>query len=202
MLLVRVRRSNSLISSNMESLTEARRLEIISLARETSRYEHKVTSGIKYRQINAHDLLSRATEDLDVAFKVGDYDTVIRFEKFIPELRYYYARLLKKSGKSELSKNQKKSVISKSLVSALDSCEMKIECSCADFRYRFAYVATIGNYKLGVPENRPAPITNPNNKGSMCKHLSAVVGLYSRWSKRVVNDLYKIIEWDNTLLTK
>ncbi len=52
--------------------------------------------------------------------------------------------------------------------------DVKVFCSCADYQYRFAYVDTqlsFGIYK----ENRPADITNPNGKGTVCKHLVAAL---------------------------
>ena len=41
--------------------------------------------------------------------------------------------------------------------------------------YRFAYVASQGGYKYGTQETRPANITNPEGRGSMCKHLASLL---------------------------
>lgn len=183
-------------------MNEVKRLELIRLAKETSRYASKVTSGIAYHQINVDELLTRTSQHLDIQFNVKEYVDTIRFENFMPELRRCYSQLLRKLDSDKMSPNQLKSVISKALVLAMDNCDVKIQCSCPDFAYRFAYVATIGDYKLGTPETRPAMRTNPENKGSMCKHLSAVVGTVSKWQSKVVRDLYKIVQYDETLLTK
>ncbi|WP_299994592.1 hypothetical protein [uncultured Clostridium sp.] len=63
--------------------------------------------------------------------------------------------------------------------------------NCADFKYRFAYVASKGSYKYGKKEMRPADVRNPNDdKGSFCKHLLSVLSNKS-WMTKVattVND--------------
>lgn len=53
-----------------------------------------------------------------------------------------------------------------------------------DFVYRFAYQATKGKYKYGKPENRPAKITNPNDYGALCKHLTSMLS-NKKWLQQV-----------------
>lgn len=186
-----------------DHLNELVSSELIHLAKTTTRYRNKITSGISVDKINYDELVSRKSQNLDITFIIeGKYIVIIRFEDFMYKLRQYYSELLKKSKTSSLTKTQQKSVISKALVNSLDTSTIRIRCSCPDFRYRFAYVATKGDYILGDEETRPARITNPHNKGSMCKHLSAVIGVTSRWRKRVVSDIYKLIQFDQTLLIK
>jgi hypothetical protein len=55
---------------------------------------------------------------------------------------------------------------------AIESSDVKVDCTCPDFKYRLAYYASQNGFKEGELENRPAEITNPNNnKGSCCKHI-------------------------------
>lgn len=182
-----------------DKLNEIRSAELIDLAKQTNRY-NIITSGISVAKINYDELLSKKTDDLDIYFKVKEYTVVIRFVAFVPKLRWFYSELLRKTNSDDLSKNQMKFIITKSLVNSLDTCDVNIRCSCPDFQYRFAYVATVGKYILGDPETRPAVRTNPSNKGSMCKHLSSILGRPSRWQKRIVNELYKLLAYDMSLL--
>lgn len=62
-----------------------------------------------------------------------------------------------------------------------------------DWRYRFAYQATVLDYKYGKPENRPANIRNPNNFGSLCKHLISMLS-NKKWLQQVTATLMDFIE--------
>lgn len=86
-------------------------------------------------------------------------------------------------------------MVIKALRVAFDATDdVKVDCTCSDFRYRFAYVATKNGYKFGKPENRPSDITNPDdNIGSTCKHLSLLLS-NKRWlvkAASVVNAFIK-----------
>lgn len=58
--------------------------------------------------------------------------------------------------------------------------------------YRFAYMATKLKYKYGKPENRPADITNPNDYGSMCKHLISMLS-NKKWLQQVTGTVMDFI---------
>ena len=53
--------------------------------------------------------------------------------------------------------------------------DVRVFCTCPDFKYRFAYRGTEEGYKLGNKELRPSNITNPEvmkfPEGTVCKHL-------------------------------
>lgn len=68
-------------------------------------------------------------------------------------------------------------MVIKALRLAFDATDdVKVDCTCPDFWYRFSYVATQNDYKYGKPQTIPAPITNPNDDiGSTCKHLSLLL---------------------------
>lgn len=68
-------------------------------------------------------------------------------------------------------------LIQKSLKQSLDKNDIYIDCSCPDFKYRYAYHATQGKFKWGTQQHSNGKkIRNPNNdKGSMCKHLYALL---------------------------
>lgn len=118
-----------------------------------------------------------ATEDLYIYFKVRDYRVDLRIIGFKPILNQYLT--------GKFSKD-----IDKAITRALNHClrynHIQLKCSCPDFRYRYAYMATIKGYGFDVDENRPANITNPNNRGGICKHAAKILNSPSLWSKRVV----------------
>lgn len=60
--------------------------------------------------------------------------------------------------------------------------------------YRFAYWATKYGYKYGKPENRPAKITNPDDKiGSFCKHLTALLA-NKKWLVKVASVINEFVK--------
>ena len=58
--------------------------------------------------------------------------------------------------------------------------------------YRFAYAATKFGYKYGKPETRPAKITNPNDYGSMCKHLISMLS-NKKWLQQITGTVMDFI---------
>lgn len=58
--------------------------------------------------------------------------------------------------------------------------------------YRHAYTATKFGYKYGDPENRPAKITNPYNRGGVCKHLAALLA-NKTWMIKVSSEINRFI---------
>lgn len=86
-------------------------------------------------------------------------------------------------------------MVIKALRIAFDATDdVKVNCTCPDFYYRYSYVATQNGYKYGPPQEIPAPITNPDdNIGSTCKHLSLLLS-NKRWLTKaasVVNAFIK-----------
>lgn len=69
-----------------------------------------------------------------------------------------------------------KSII-KSIHKSLDTQDIYIDCTCPDFKYRYAYFATQDKFKWGKLQNSNGKqIRNPNNDiGCMCKHLYALL---------------------------
>jgi len=71
------------------------------------------------------------------------------------------------------------------IVEALNSTDVKVNCSCPDFAYRFRVWATKNKYNAGEDENREAKITNPNNDlGTACKHVLCVLN-NAGWIKQI-----------------
>lgn len=135
-------------------------------------------------EINVDNLLS---DDLcALKTKVGKYDCIVAYKGVLKRL----LQVVKKQPRPNVTLQ---SVI-RALTQSIDDADILVDCSCPDFRYRYAYWATKLKYKYGKPETRPSNITNPdNNIGSMCKHLTALLA-NKKWlvkAASVVNEAIK-----------
>lgn len=94
--------------------------------------------------------------------------------------------------------NKTKHIDSQVVVRALNKAydkarDVKVNCGCADWNYRFAYWATKYNYKYGEPQNEPADETNPDNSlGATCKHLDLLLSKRN-WLSRSANQITEFI---------
>ena len=90
----------------------------------------------------------------------------------------------------------------KALSDAFDDTDILVDCTCPDFRYRFAYWATKYGYKYGKPETRPSKITNPDDKlGAMCKHLSSLLS-NKRWLVKIASTFNEYIKNNQDTIRK
>lgn len=100
--------------------------------------------------------------------------------------------------KNNILKNKNKLVIKNiydALVEALNSSDVKVDCSCSDFKYRFKVWATKNKYNAGKKENREAKITNPqDNLGAACKHILNVLN-NAEWIKQLSSVINNYINY-------
>ena len=171
-------------------LTESHKLEEVSrnelLAKTKMQTKTRYDKADSYRgftivDVNTDTLLTRDT--LEVTCKVGKYWDTVELEDVLYWIQY----------EAEKNKDNQVNVktIATAILEAIDAMEIKVDCTCGDFVYRFAYAATQGKYKYGKPENRPAKITNPNNYGALCKHLVAMLS-NKKWMQQVATP---VMDW-------
>lgn len=120
---------------------------------------------------------------------IKDYVCTVAFPGVFSKLKEVVKSTQGDPGKINLQ------MVIKALSLAFDSTDdVKVNCTCADWIYRFAYVATVNRYKYGPPEDRPSDKTNPDdNLGATCKHLSLLLS-NKRWlvkAASVVNSFIK-----------
>lgn len=85
--------------------------------------------------------------------------------------------------------------ISRAAIIGFNKDDVFINCSCPDFRYRFAYFSTRNDFNSGAPENRPSDITNPDDSlGSACKHVLLVLNNTS-WIMKVASVINNYIRY-------
>ena len=154
--------------SELYQLTEASRNELLALAKSDTITRYKKSA--QYKGFNIVDIDTTSifrTDTITVTCKVGDYYDTVEMNDILIWIQM----------EAERNPNNQVNtkVVTQAIMESIDALEIKINCTCPDFGYRFAYQATQLGYKYGKPENREAKITNPHNYGSMCKHLNRYV---------------------------
>lgn len=177
----------SLKNESKEILLEKGRTDLLrktktqSKARWDKRMNYK---NFSVKNVDITDLLDK--DKVVVTFDVGDYTDTIAFTNILLNLR-------------EIVKNDPRHIIKfdwviKACQKALDQSDIYLHCTCADFKYRFAYVGTKNNYKYGKKELRPADIRNPRDDiGAFCKHLAAILS-NKNWVNKVAT---RVTDWLN-----
>ena len=83
----------------------------------------------------------------------------------------------------------------KAIIGAINKENVFIDCTCPDYKYRFRYWSTVDDFNAGIPENRPAKITNPRNIfGAGCKHILNVIGNLN-WAVMLATALHNYIKY-------
>lgn len=162
---------------NLPFLTEADNKDLALKSRQNSNRWNK---RVKYQIPNFKgvDLKQMFENDYFVyTVPINDYAVTVAFPGPLTSLREVC--------KSDKSKNINVQLVMRALNSAYDkSNDVKVNCTCADWQYRFAYWATKHGYKYGEPQNEPADETNPDdNLGATCKHLDLLLSKRNWLSK-------------------
>lgn len=169
----------------MELISEITRVELLDRAKgdTRARFDRRLTIGddeIRYYPVDVSRFLRR--DQLRFPFRVRDYDVDVEVEGVLGYVR-------ENLGGRNLNYRNMRSLLYRSL----DEGDVKVNCSCPDFRYRFAYAATEGGFKEGADETRPSDVTNPNLRGGVCKHLIRILG-NKRWLDRYVSLINVLIK--------
>lgn len=172
-------------------LEEASRNELLAKAKAETITRYNKSAG--YKGFSLVDIDTTAVKTRDVIIitnRVGDYFDTIELEDIL-----YWVGL---EVDNTRDKKMGLEVVRRALLGAMDGMDIKVDCECGDWKYRFKYMATILDYNYGKPENRPSNITNPNGYGALCKHLISLLSNKS-WVKQVASTLQQWIvdniEW-------
>lgn len=85
--------------------------------------------------------------------------------------------------------------ITRALIRGFNQDNVYIQCSCADFFYRFSYWATRNQITSGPEQKIPSNITNPDDKlGSGCKHVLLVLS-NTKWLIKVASVINNYIKY-------
>lgn len=170
--------------SNPTKLEEASRNELLALTKSQTITRYNKAAGYKGFSIVDIDTTMLLRDDtITVTCRVGDYYDTIQLMDVLIWIQM-------ESERNENNQVNTKAV-TQALMEAIDALEIKVNCTCGDWQYRFAYQATQLDYKYGKPENRPANITNPKNYGALCKHLTSMLS-NKKWLQQVTGT---IMDW-------
>ena len=188
-------------------INEMKRREIISRSKDDQLGRFSSRLGVNNVSINRVGLLELAyldQPDLDIHFDVSGHSVTISLVNYMKNLRQEYKKnysKIRNEGGMTISKSMRK-IVEDSLKKAIDNGDIKVNCDCPDFTYRFSYVASKRGYKFGDQEERPAVKRNPKNKGSACKHIIKVLNSPSDWRSLVVTGLVNMLKKNPGILDR
>ena len=174
-------------------LTEVRRAQLLSTSRAGDKYKNqnvgrweekskcKVANTVAdYNKIDMNNFWKNDILKFGVKIQgeTDNYIVTVEFNNVLIKLKRYVQQAKNKFDRES---------VTRALMDAIDSSDVKIDCNCPDFKYRLAYYASQKGYKSGEQETRPADITNPNDsKGALCKHILVALNNAS-WIRNVAS---------------
>ena len=176
------------------NLTEATRTQLIAKSKKGKGYRNSskgnrwvrknkcsVASTVKdYNKIDMNTFWKQDYLKVGVAV-LGETDAYMVNIEFKNALKNLSEKVKANKNKLDLK------LIYDSLLLSLNSSDVKIDCDCADYKYRFKAWATKNGYNAGAPETRDAKITNPqDNLGAACKHILCVLN-NAKWLNQVAS---------------
>lgn len=151
-------------------LDEASRNELISKTRIDNRDRYNKRLGyrpVTFDGVNIKELFDNG--ELVFTTKVGDYTNIIAVKGVLDAIK----SAVKGKGKTTYAD------VLKAINSCLDKDGIRMDCTCADWQYRYRYWSYKGGYLYGDPGKSVEPPkykrTNMDGRGSMCKHLASTL---------------------------
>lgn len=155
----------------------------------TAKSKSKVANTVKdYNKIDMDTFWKK--DELTFKIKIeGETDTYFVTVEFNDILSKIESRIKQNKNKLEIK------CIYDSLLQALNSSDVRVDCTCPDFKYRFKVWATKNDYNAGDSENREAKITNPgDNLGAACKHILCVLN-NAEWLQKIASVINNYINY-------
>ena len=119
--------------------------------------------GFSVKNVDMSNVLYN--NSLLIQLGVGDYDDIVELEDIL-----YWLQISAENTNSYTKNQINTKVVTQALMNSIDGMDIKLDCSCKDWQFRFAYQATILGYKYGEKEGRPNEDirANPENRGGVC----------------------------------
>lgn len=155
----------------------------------TAKSKSKVANAVKdYNKIDMDTFWKK--DKLTFKIKIeGETDTYFVTVEFTNILEKIESRIRQNKNKLEIK------CIYDALLQALNSSDVKVDCTCPDFKYRFRVWATKNDYNAGDAENREAKITNPSdNLGAACKHILCALN-NAEWLQKIASVINNYINY-------
>lgn len=112
--------------------------------------------------------------------------TFLTNSQYTPNIKYTQYIELKEASDMKYFKEFKK----RDIIRLFMGGDIKVWCSCPDFKYRYKYMAMHKGYGI-FGENRFPKIRNPNLSGAVCKHLLCVFSVMGANWTSIARDMEK-----------
>ena len=186
---------------NRRKLKESTRNQLLSKSKSADKYADG--SGSRWNRKNVCKIANTVKDynklNMDLFWKkdilqfgiriqgeTNTYIVDIEFSNVLPKIQRNIER-----DKNKLEIN----CIYDALFSALNSSDVKINCSCPDYRYRLRYFNSKNGDQTGDKETRASNITNPNDtKGPACKHILAALN-NAEWLRKIASVINNYINY-------
>ena len=183
----------SILQLKSDLLLEVSRKDLLDKSRRQSKQRFKKRLNYQVTNFRGVDLKELFENDY-LVFKtpIKDYVCVIAFPGVFTQLRQVVKETHGNPSRITLQ------MVIKALRRAFDATDdIRVRCSCADFKYRFMYWADKNGYLYGPPDSGTEQFpdkTNPDDMlGATCKHLDMLLS-NKRWVTKaasVVNSFIK-----------
>lgn len=169
-----------------DKLEEVSRNEMLATSKlqTITRYKKSVNyKGFTIADIDTTSVFT--TNSFRVTCRVGDYWDTVEMENIL----YWIEMEAEKEPNNQINTKS----VTRAIMDAIDGTDIKVDCTCPDFIYRFAYKCSKMGCKYGKQETRPAKITNPNDFGFLCKHQISVLS-NKKWLQQSSGTLMNFLE--------
>lgn len=164
-----------------------------------NRYQRRLHSKVmnSVQEFNSIDMNSFFKDDtllvnVKVHGETDDYVVQIKFSGMLKEMQNQLSRFGNEDAKIDLR------IITKSLVTAFNSGDVYIHCSCPDWTYRMSYWSRVNDTSSDPSieqTNNGREIVNPfDTKGRGCKHALLVIS-NNRWIRSVASVIFNYINY-------
>ena len=189
----------------MSRLNELRTSDILNISRNAGKYSRNrdEANNISLSKIDILDIVE-GSNDLCLNFYVAaksqntHYRISLCIIDFVKALNEYYESLGKDINK--LFANLRNFFIKE-----LSTAQIKVNCTCPDFVYRFKDSARKLKIYNGIDKSDEFRGPNPNKinpqyRGSACKHILKLLSIPSMWIGKVVSSLIDLLKTDKSFL--
>lgn len=169
-----------------DKLEEVSRNEMLATSKlqTITRYKKSVNyKGFTIADIDTTSVFT--TNSFRVTCRVGDYWDTVEMENIL----YWVEMEAEKEPNNQINTKS----VTRAIMDAIDGTDIKVDCTCPDFIYRFAYKCSKMGCKYGKQETRPAKITNPNDFGFLCKHQISLLS-NKKWLQQSSGTLMNFLE--------
>lgn len=186
----------------MHKINEDTRNELIAKSRKSDAYKDS-KKGNRWTRKGMCSVSNSVADynsvDMDNLFKKG----ILRFKLNVKgetntyEVMVLFSNVMDRIQKQVKSHENKMdaNIIYQALAQSINSEDVKVSCTCPDFKYRIAYYATKNGTNSGAAENRKSDETNPDDtKGAGCKHINLVLN-NTGWLSKIASVIANYINY-------